>query len=91
MIIQKSSCRKKFIFQCIASSKQSVKRIFSLFERPKKYMERHVTFLFLKFFTTRREVFFSSVDNFQISKSIPGSGSGASMTCVGICEFCEQE
>ena len=34
-------------------------------------MERHVTFLILKYSTTRREVFFSSVDNFQISKSTP--------------------
>jgi len=35
-------------------------------------MERHVTFLFFKNLATRREVFFLSVDEFQISKSTPG-------------------
>ncbi len=30
-----------------------------------------VTFLILKYFTTRHEVFYSNVDNFQISKSTP--------------------
>jgi hypothetical protein len=44
---------------------------FSLIERPKKYMERHVTFLIFKNCSTRREVFFSSVFDFQISKSTP--------------------
>jgi hypothetical protein len=34
-------------------------------------MERHVTFLIFKNFATRREVFFSSVDDFKISKPIP--------------------
>ncbi len=47
---------------------------FSLIERPKKYMERHVTFLIFKSFATRREVFYLSVDDFQISKSTPGGG-----------------
>jgi hypothetical protein len=41
---------------------------FSLIERPKKYMERHVTFLIFKNLATRREVFFLSVDDFRISK-----------------------
>ena len=44
---------------------------FSLIERPEKYMERHVTFLIFKNFATRREVFYLSVDDFQISKSTP--------------------
>ena len=43
-----------------------------VFERSKKYMERHVTFLIFKNFATRREGFFSSVDDFKISKPIPG-------------------
>jgi hypothetical protein len=33
---------------------------------------RNVTFLIFKNFATRREVFFLSVDEFQISKSTPG-------------------
>ena len=71
MIIKKLSSRKKFIFHFIVSSKQSVKnlKIFFLFERPKNTWS--VTFLILKYFTTRHEVFYSNVDNFQISKSTP--------------------
>jgi len=42
---------------------------FFLFERPKNTWS--VTFLILKYFTTRHEVFYSNVDNFQISKSTP--------------------
>jgi hypothetical protein len=44
---------------------------FPLIERPKKLMERHVTFLIFKNLATRREVSFLSVDDFKISKSTP--------------------
>jgi hypothetical protein len=65
---------KKLIFHFIAEfepSKSKKFEYFSLIERPKKYMERHVTFLIFKNCSTRREVFFSSVDDFRISKSTP--------------------
>ena len=59
------------LIYCFINTKCKKFEYFALFERPKKYMERHVTFLIFKNFATRHEVFFSSVDDFQISKSTP--------------------
>jgi hypothetical protein len=72
MIIQNCLAQKSHLsIYNLIKTKCKKFEYFSLIERPKKYMERHVTFFILKNIATRREVLFSSVDDFQIPKSTP--------------------
>jgi hypothetical protein len=72
MNIQKCHAQKSLSFNLSLHQNRVMKfEYFSLFERPKKHMERHVTFLVFKNYATRREVFLLSVDDFQIFKSTP--------------------
>jgi hypothetical protein len=70
MLIQNYHAHKSLSFNVYRFIKTKCEKLeyFSLIERPKKYMERHVTFLIFKNFATCREVFYLSVDDFQISK-----------------------
>jgi hypothetical protein len=72
MIIQNCLAQKSLSFNLALDQSKTKFEYFSIFERPKKYMERHVTFFIFKNIATRREDLFSSVDDFQISKSTPG-------------------